>query len=115
MTILLVEDERDLSATLKRVLEYSKYDVSCAYDGLQAIQKVHEQDFDIIILDVVMPRMNGIDTIKALRKEGYSTPVLMLTARSEIDDKVLGLDSGADDYLTKPFQVKNCSRAYVRY
>ena len=106
MVILLVEDERDLSATIKHVLEISKYDVVCAYDGLQALAKIHEQPFDAIILDVMMPRMNGFDVVKQIRKEGYSTPVLMLTARSEIDDKVLGLDSGADDYLTKPFQVK---------
>ena len=106
MRILLVEDERDLSATLKKVLEYAKYDVVCAYDGLQAIQKIHEDQFDLIVLDVMMPRMNGFEVVKKLRSEGDSTPVLMLTARAEIDDKVLGLDSGADDYLTKPFQIK---------
>ena len=106
MLILLVEDERDLSSTIKKVLELSKFDVVCAYDGLQAIEKIHEQPFDIIILDVMMPRMNGFEVAKRARAEGYSTPILMLTARSEIDDKVLGLDSGADDYLTKPFQIK---------
>ena len=106
MKILLVEDERDLSATLKHVLEYAKYDVVCAYDGLQAIQKLEEDEFDAMILDVMMPRMNGFEVIKKIRGESNAIPVLMLTARSEIDDKVLGLDSGADDYLTKPFQIK---------
>ena len=106
MKILLVEDERDLSATLKHVLEYAKYDVTCAYDGLQAIQKLSEDEFDAMVLDVMMPRMNGFEVIKKIRSEGNSIPVLMLTARSETDDKVLGLDSGADDYLTKPFQIK---------
>ena len=106
MKILLVEDERDLSATLKSVLEYAKYDVSCAYDGLQALQKLDEDKFDAMILDVMMPRMNGFEVIKKVRADGNAIPVLMLTARSETDDKVLGLDSGADDYLTKPFQVK---------
>ena len=106
MKLLLVEDERDLSATLKRVLEYAKYDVTCAYDGLQALQKIGEDNFDAMILDVMMPRMNGFEVVKKLRQDKNSIPVLMLTARSEIDDKVLGLDSGADDYLTKPFQIK---------
>lgn len=106
MKILLVEDERDLSATLKSVLEYAKYDVSCAYDGLQALQRLDEDEFDAMILDVMMPRMNGFEVIKKVRADGNAIPVLMLTARSETDDKVLGLDSGADDYLTKPFQVK---------
>ena len=106
MKILLVEDERDLSSTLKQVLEYAKYDVSCAYDGIQALQKLEEDAFDAMILDVMMPRMNGFEVLKKIRADGNPIPVLMLTARSETDDKVLGLDSGADDYLTKPFQVK---------
>lgn len=106
MLILLVEDERELSSAIKKVLELSKFDVVCAYDGLQAIEKIHDFSFDIIISDVMMPRLNGFEVAKKVRAEGYSTPILMLTARSEIDDKVLGLDSGADDYLTKPFQIK---------
>ena len=106
MKILLVEDERDLSSTLKNLLEYAKYDVTCAYDGLQALQKLDEDEFDAMILDVMMPRMNGFEVLKKIRADGNPIPVLMLTARSETDDKVLGLDSGADDYLTKTFQVK---------
>lgn len=106
MKILLVEDERDLSATLKHVLEYAKYDVTCAYDGLEALQCLDNDTFDALILDVMMPRMNGFEVIKRVRAANNSIPTLMLTARAETDDKVLGLDLGADDYLTKPFQIK---------
>ena len=106
MKILLVEDERELSATLKKVLEYSNYDVICAFDGIEALDYLKVSKFDAVILDVMMPKLNGFEVVKQLRKTGDSTPVLMLTARSELDDKVLGLDSGADDYLTKPFQIK---------
>jgi len=106
MRILLCEDERDLSAAVKKVLEISHYEVDQAFDGVQCLEKVHENHYDLIILDVMMPRIDGFRALKMLRQEGNSTRVLMLTARAEIDDKVLGLDSGADDYMTKPFQVK---------
>ena len=106
MRILLAEDERDLSTVIKKVLEMSKYEVTQAYDGVQTLEKMHTSHFDCLILDVMMPRLNGFQVLRMLREEGDCTPILMLTARAEIDDKVLGLDSGADDYLTKPFQVK---------
>ena len=106
MTLLLCEDERDLSAAVKKILEMSQYTVDQAFDGMQALEKVHTNHYDAIILDVMMPRMDGFQVLRILRGEGDRTPVIMLTARAEIDDKVLGLDSGADDYLTKPFQVK---------
>ncbi len=106
MRILLAEDERDLSSVIKKVLEMSKYEVTQAFDGVQTLEKMHTSHFDCLILDVMMPRMNGFQVLRMLREEGDRTPILMLTARAEIDDKVLGLDSGADDYLTKPFQVK---------
>lgn len=106
MKLLLAEDERDLSNAIKRVLEYSKYEVVCAYDGVQALNKIHEEKFDGLILDVTMPRMDGFEVVSRLRKEGNAIPVLMLTARAEIDDKVTGLDAGADDYMTKPFEIK---------
>ena len=106
MRILLCEDERDLSAAVKKVLELSHYEVDQAFDGVQCLEKVHENHYDLIILDVMMPRIDGFRALKMLRQEGNFTRVLMLTARAEIDDKVLGLDSGADDYMTKPFQVK---------
>ena len=106
MRLLLVEDERDLPSAIKRVLEYNKFDVDVAYDGIQGLQKIDENEYDGVILDVMMPRMDGFQMVRRLRDNGNNIPVLMLTARGEIDDKVLGLDSGADDYLTKPFQIK---------
>lgn len=106
MRLLLVEDEKDLSAAVKKLLNYAKYDVDQAYDGLEALDYLAYGQYDAMILDVMMPRMNGIEVVKTIRAQGNSIPVLMLTARAEIDDKVLGLDAGADDYLAKPFQVK---------
>lgn len=106
MKILLCEDERDLSSALTKILTMSKYEVDAAYDGVQSLEKAHTNHYDLIILDVMMPRVDGFKVLKLLREEGDVTPILMLTARAEIDDKVLGLDSGADDYLTKPFQMK---------
>ncbi len=106
MTLLLCEDERDLSAAIKKILEISNYEVDVAYDGVQALDQIHSRHYDGVILDVMMPRMDGFQVLKKIRFEGYHVPVIMLTARAEIDDKVLGLDIGADDYLTKPFQAK---------
>lgn len=106
MRLLLAEDEKDLSATIKKFLVYNKYDVDCAYDGEEALLLLSTYKYDGVILDVMMPKKDGFAVVKELRKKGNNVPVLMLTARSEIDDKVLGLDLGADDYLTKPFIVK---------
>lgn len=106
MRILIAEDERDLASALKRVLEFSKYEVDLAYNGLEAFEMSENKEYDLIISDVMMPKMDGFELTKALRDNNYSNPILLLTARGETDDKVLGLDSGADDYLTKPFQVK---------
>ena len=106
MRILLAEDERDLAAAIKRVLEYAKYDVDVAYDGVSALEYFGYQEYDAVILDIMMPRLDGISVVKRIRENGSSVPVIMLTARAETDDKVLGLDAGADDYLTKPFESK---------
>lgn len=106
MRILLCEDERDLASAVKKILEINKYEVDIAFDGVQALEKAHLTHYDVILLDVMMPRMDGFQVLKILRGEGDATPILMLTARAELDDKVLGLDSGADDYMTKPFQIK---------
>ena len=106
MKILLAEDERDLSNAVTRVLKFNKYDVFQAFDGVEALEFLDSYTFDAIILDVMMPRKSGFEVVKEIRKRGDQTPVLILTALSEIDDKVQGLDCGADDYLTKPFQVK---------
>ena len=106
MKLLLAEDERDLASAIRRVLEIAKYDVDVAYDGVQALGKSRDYPYDLLILDVMMPRMDGFQVVRSIRADKNSVPILMLTARSEIDDKVIGLDAGADDYLTKPFQVK---------
>lgn len=106
MTLLLCEDERDLSAAVAKILEISKYEVDVAYDGIQALDAISSRHYDGIILDVMMPRLDGFQVLKRIRAEGNNVPVIMLTAKAEIDDKVLGLDSGADDYLTKPFEAR---------
>lgn len=106
MRILLVEDEKDLSSALVRILLANKYDVDTAYDGLQGLEHARNNTYDLIIADVMMPKMDGLEFIRTIRQEKDATPVLILTAKSEVNDKVEGLDAGADDYLTKPFSLK---------
>lgn len=103
MRLLLAEDERELSNALCAVLKHNNYSVDAVYDGQDAYDYGLDSNYDGIILDVMMPKMNGIDVLKKLRAQGVTTPILVLTAKSEIEDKVAGLDAGADDYLTKPF------------
>lgn len=104
--ILVVEDEKDLARAITAILEFSKYYVTNAYNGKEALDEVKKQKFDVILMDIMMPIMDGITALKEIRKIGINTPVIMLTAKSQIDDKVEGLDSGANDYLTKPFDKK---------
>ncbi len=106
MRILLAEDEKSLSRALVALLEKNNYSVDAVYDGDEALHYIETGNYDAIILDVMMPRRDGISVLSEMRKKGYNTPVLILSAKSEVDDKVLGLDSGANDYLTKPFAVK---------
>ncbi len=106
MRLLLVEDDRDLSSAVKKLLEINKYEVDTAFDGLEALSYLEYGEYDGVILDVMMPKLDGIGVVKRMRANENNTPVLMLTAKAEIDDRVLGLDSGADDYLTKPFAAK---------
>ena len=106
MKLLIIEDDKDLSSALQRVLKIEKYDVDAAYDGVEGLDYINSSEYDLIIMDVMMPKLDGLSLVKQLRTEGNKTPVLMLTARSMIDDKIMGLDMGADDYLTKPFVVK---------
>ena len=106
MKILVVEDDKDLSSAISRVLKLEKYDVDQAFDGEEGLEYIHQYDYDLIIMDVMMPKIDGLTAVKQIREEDNSTPVLILTARSMVDDKVMGLDSGADDYLTKPFVIK---------
>ena len=106
MKILLVEDERDLSQAIQRVLGFQKYDVDTAFDGLTGLEMATSNNYDLVVLDIMLPKLNGFDFVKKIRNDKNNVPILVLTARNEIDDKVLALDLGADDYLTKPFQVK---------
>ena len=106
MRILLVEDEKRMAQALCEILRLEKYEVDHYADGKSGLEAVQSEIYDIIILDVMLPSMNGYDIAKKVRQQGVRTPILMLTAKCELDDKVTGLDSGADDYLTKPFQTR---------
>lgn len=106
MRILLAEDERSLSKAVKAILTKNNYSVDTVYDGEEAVLYALASEYDLIIMDIMMPKKDGILALKELRSKGRNVPVLMLTARSEIDDKVEGLDSGANDYMTKPFAAK---------
>jgi two-component system response regulator MprA len=106
MKILVVDDERAVRDSLKRALELEGYDVGLAADGGEALEKVESEPPDAVILDVLMPGTDGLEVSRTLRRSGNSVPVLMLTARTEVGDRVAGLDAGADDYLTKPFALE---------
>ena len=106
MNILLVEDEVNLSRALKRILEQKGYYVDAVYDGLSALDYARGMDYQLLILDGMLPGLDGVEVLSTLRREGLSTPILMLTARSAVADKVTGLNAGADDYLTKPFDTE---------
>ena len=106
MKLLLAEDERELSDALTVILTHSNYLVDAVYTGTDALDYLQVEHYDGVILDVMMPGMDGFEVLKALRATGNTVPVLMLTARSDVDDRVTGLDLGADDYLTKPFATK---------
>jgi heavy metal response regulator len=103
MYILVVEDERKVAAFLRKGLQEEGYAVDVAYDGEEALLLGRVNQYDLIILDIMLPGKDGIEVLRELRAQRISTPVLMLTARDSLEDKVQGLDSGADDYLTKPF------------
>jgi len=106
MRVLIVEDERKISAYVKRGLEEQGYAVDAAYTGREALDWLETVEFDLIVLDVLLPKLDGIEVCRRLRQRGFRTPVLMLTARDAIDDRVTGLDAGADDYLVKPFAMR---------
>ena len=106
MRILFAEDEKSLSRAVTAMLVKSNYSVDAVYDGQDALDYLRAGNYDGAILDIMMPKLDGIEVLRTIRAEGIRIPVLMLTAKSEVDDKVLGLDSGANDYLTKPFSTK---------
>ncbi len=106
MRLLLAEDERELSNALVAILKHNHYSVDAVYDGETALDYILGGCYDGVILDIMMPKMDGITVLRRAREQGCSLPILLLTAKSEIDDRVAGLDAGADDYLTKPFATK---------
>ncbi len=103
MRLLLAEDEKALSNVLVTILKHNNYSVDAVYNGQEALDYLDTEMYDALILDIMMPKVDGLTVLKTIRANGNKIPVLLLTAKSEIDDKVLGLDLGADDYLTKPF------------
>lgn len=105
MRLLLAEDEKELSNALVAILKHNHYSVDAVYNGEDALDYGLSDNYDGIILDIMMPRMNGLEVLSKLRENGVVIPVLMLTAKSEIEDRIVGLDKGADDYLTKPFAM----------
>jgi len=107
MKILVVDDERAVRDSLRRALQLEGYDVELAGDGAEALDRIHAGNgLDAVLLDVSMPQLDGLETCRRLREEGNSLPVLMLTARDEVADRVAGLDAGADDYVVKPFALE---------
>jgi DNA-binding response OmpR family regulator len=106
MRLLLCEDERSLSRAIVTILEKSNYSVDAVYDGEEALEYAGTGNYDGIILDLMMPKLDGMTVLKTIREKGDLTPVLILSAKSEIENKVDGLDAGANDYLTKPFEVR---------
>lgn len=106
MRLLLAEDEIALSKALATILERNNYSIDTVYDGQTALEYLESNNYDGVILDIMMPKVDGIAVLKELRSKGNLIPVLLLTAKSEVDDKVLGLDAGANDYLTKPFNAR---------
>lgn len=103
MRILIAEDEISIAKALKVMLEKNKYVVDIVHDGMEAYDYITAGTYDVLVLDIMMPKMDGIELLTAVRKQGITTPTLFLTAKAEIEDRVAGLDAGADDYLPKPF------------
>mgnify|MGYP002509544432 CR=1 FL=1 len=106
MRILIAEDEVQLAKGLKYLLEKSKFSVDIVHDGIAALDYFHQAEYDAVVLDIMMPGLNGIEVLKRIRAEKSGVPVMMLTAKAEIEDRVAGLEAGADDYLPKPFSTR---------
>ena len=106
MRILIAEDEVELARGLKFLLEKNKYTVDVVHDGAAALDSFHYASYDVVVLDIMMPKVNGLEVLRHIRKCRSGVPVLMLTAKAEVEDRVAGLEAGADDYLPKPFATK---------
>ena len=103
MRILIAEDETEIARALKLLLEKNKFTVDIVHDGLEAWEYIRQIEYNVIVLDIMMPGMDGLQVLENIRAQRMTTPVLLLTARGELEDRVLGLNAGADDYLPKPF------------
>ena len=106
MRVLVVDDEPALRSAVQRALALERYDVALAVDGREALDRIADEELDAVVLDIAMPHVDGLEVCRRMRQAGDRTPVLMLTARDAIDDRVAGLDAGADDYLVKPFALR---------
>ena len=106
MRILLAEDEKALAKAIVKIFEKNNYSADAVYDGEEALAYIESGNYDVAVLDIMMPKLDGISVLKKVRASGNRIPILMLTAKSEIEDRVLGLDSGANDYLPKPFDTR---------
>jgi len=106
MKILIAEDEKDMSKAICAILNHQGYETHAAFDGLEALELAQENTYDCMVFDIMMPKMDGLEALRRVRAGGDMTPVIMLTAKTQVDDRVEGLDAGADDYLTKPFAMK---------
>lgn len=105
MRLLVIEDEREIAEGLEAILRNESYLVDVVYDGANGLAYMLSNVYDLVLLDIMLPKINGIDLLKDARKQGIDTPVIILTAKSQIEDKIIGLDCGADDYMTKPFDA----------
>lgn len=105
MRLLLCEDEKHLSKALVKILKHYNYSVDAAYDGQEALEYLEAENYDVVILDIMMPKVDGLTVLKKTRERGNNIPIIMLTAKSSTGDKVTGLDLGANDYITKPFEI----------
>ncbi len=112
MRILIVEDEKKVAGFIKKGLEEETYAVDVAYDGEEGFHLADMNQYDMIILDLMLPKMDGLEVLTRLRDKKVSTPILLLTAKDAVEDKVTGLNKGADDYLTKPLPFQNCWPEY---
>ena len=114
MKILYAEDERQLSSAVTEILKMEGFTVTPVYNGREALEKTESDYFDAVVLDIMMPELDGIGVLREMRKRGNHTAVLMLTAKATVDDRIAGLSEGADDYLAKPFAMKSSSQGFAR-
>jgi len=103
--ILVVEDEKEIADGIRKILENAGYLVDCVYDGLSGLDYIFSDIYDLVLLDIMLPKIDGIQIIKSVRKEKVTVPIILLTAKSQIEDKITGLNTGADDYIVKPFDA----------